>query len=74
MSSESAGQRCGNCRWWKLNNKHPVDDYSTGDCTYPLPICLVERITPYAKAGKDCPTWQAKHQSMIADDWEPVEP
>lgn len=60
MSSE---RRCGTCRWWKRHNgQENRIDFATGDCTYPLPICLPDeyRITPYAKAGGNCPTWEAQ--------------
>jgi len=56
-------QRCGTCRWWKIHDgQENRIDCATGVCAYPLPICLPDeyRITPYAKAGKDCPTWTRK--------------
>ena len=61
-AGRAAERRCGNCQYGKRLNRHPVEDYSTGECAYPLPICLPAeyRITPYAKAGKDCPTWHPK--------------
>ena len=51
-------QRCGTCTWWKIHDgQENRIDCATGDCTYPLPICLPDeyRITPYAKSRKGLP-------------------
>ena len=63
LQHTSGARRCGTCKWWQIHDgQENRIDVATGDCTYPLPICLPDeyRITPYAKAGKDCPTWQPK--------------
>ena len=57
-----AAQRCGNCKHWQVLNERELQDhteYALGECMYPLPF-WIERFRPYHKAGKDCPTWQAK--------------
>ena len=56
-------QRCGTCKWWEKDaGQEGMTQFIVGDCMYPLPISLSKdyRISPYASAGKDCPTWHAK--------------
>ena len=60
-------QRCGTCRYWKLSQESPHPDSSIGDCTYPLPICLVDRIMLYASSGRDCPTYLDARAAQIEE-------
>lgn len=51
-------KRCETCRWWVEIPKEPVKH---GECQFPLPF-WVNKFYPYASAGKDCPTWEARDE------------